>query len=154
MFRILIGLFALTLCASVPLAAYAQEPPPPEGAPQAGNPYAQPYAPSATTNDAPNPAMLARAKNVFAQLQAGKIDRSQLAAGPNANFTETTVANAQKMIGSLGKPVSFVQQQATKQGDVSAAIYAVTFKNGKKVDFLFVLDAQGKIAGLSLGTPH
>lgn len=154
MFRTFIGLFALTLWASVPLCASAQEPPPPEGAPQATNPYAQPYAPSATTTNAPNPAMLARAKQVFAQLQVGKIDRSQLAAGPNANFTETTVANAQKMVGSLGKPVSFVQQQATTQGDVSAAIYVVTFKNGKKVDFLFALDAQGKIAGLSLGTPH
>ncbi len=153
MFRRVLGLFILTLWASVPLYAFAQEPPP-EGAPQAGNPYAQPYAPAATNTSAPNPAMLARAKRVFAQLQAGEIDRSALATGANANFSETTIASAQKMVGSLGKPVSFVQQQATTQGGVSAAIYTVTFKNGRKVDFLFALDSQGKIAGLSLGTPR
>ncbi|HEY6450415.1 MAG TPA: hypothetical protein VIX60_07030 [Candidatus Cybelea sp.] len=150
MFRIFVGLFALTLWASVTLCASAQEPPPPEGAPQA----ADPYAPNATATPAPNPAMLARAKTVFTQLQAGKIDRSQLVTDANANFTNATVANAQKMVGSLGKPVSFVQQQATTQGSVSAAIYVVTFKNGQKVDFLFALDSQGKIAGLSLSSPR
>lgn len=149
MFRIFVGLFALTLWASITLCASAQEPPP-EGAPQA----ADPYAPNSTATPAPNPALLARAKTVFAQLQAGKIDRSQLATNANANFTNATVANAQKMVGSLGKPVSFAQQQATTQGNVSAAIYVVTFKNGQKVDFLFALDSQGKIAGLSLSSPR
>jgi hypothetical protein len=54
----------------------------------------------------------------------------------------------------LGPPVSFVQQQANTQGTVSAAIYVVTFKNGEKVDFLFAVDSQGKVQGMSLGTPH
>ena len=37
----LIGLFALTLWAASPLCASAQEAPPPEGAPQAADPYAR-----------------------------------------------------------------------------------------------------------------
>lgn len=155
--RISTGLFALALWASATLAAPAQQypPPPPEGAPQSGNPYGQPYQPSApAVNNTPNSAMLARAKSVFAELQSGKVDRSQFSTGPNTNFTEATIDNAQRMVGSLGKPVSFVQQQSMTQGNVHAAIYSVTFKNGQKVDFLFALDSQGKIAGLSLGTPR
>lgn len=154
MFRIYTGLLALALSLA-PLGVTAQEYPPPEGAPQPNNPYAQPQQPGApAVNNAPNPALLARAESVFMQLQAGKIDRSAMATGPNSNFTDATITNAQKMIGGLGKPVSFVQQQATSQGSVHAAIYLVTFKNGQKVEFLFALDSQGKIAGLSLGTPR
>jgi len=120
------------------------QPPPP----QANEPAAP--APSATTN----PQLLATAKHWFAQLQAGKIDKSQLEGGPYSNMTDASIANAQKMVGSLGAPVSFVQQQYQSQGNVTAAIYLVTFSNGEKVDFLFALDQQGKVAGLSLGTPH
>lgn len=119
---------------------------------QAYPPYGSSQArPSAS----PDPTLLARAKTTFVQLQSGKLDRSELAAGgPNGNMTDATIANAQKMIGGLGPPVSFVQQQSSSQGNVSAAIYVVTFKNGEKIDFLFAVDAQGKIQGMSLGTPH
>lgn len=149
MIRISTTLVALALFASATLVASAQQPPP-EGPPQAQNPYA----PSATTSSAPNPAMLARAKTWFAHLQAGTIDRSQLATNANSNLTDATITNAQKMIGNLGRPVSFVQQQASTQGNDTAAIYVVTFKNGKKIDFLFVEDTQGKVEGLGLGTPQ
>lgn len=157
MIRPFAGLFALALWATTALASAQQypPPPPPEGAAEPNNPYAQPYQPSAPeTNNAPNSAMMSRAKKIFAELQAGKIDRSQLATGPNASFTDASIAGAQKMIGPLGKPVSFVQQRAMTQGSVHAAVYTVTFKDGRKVDFLFAVDDQGKIAGLSLGTPH
>lgn len=109
----------------------------------------------AATAATPDPALLARAKKIFAQLQAGKLNPSELAmGGPNGNMTEATIANAQKMVGDLGAPVSFVQQQTSSQGGVSAAIYVLTFKNGKKIDFLFAVDSQGKVEGMSLGTPH
>lgn len=127
-------------------------------APPAPAQYApSPYGPAATPapRGSTDPTLLARAKSVFAQLQTGKVDRSELAAnGPNGNMTDATLSNAQKMIGSLGAPVSFVQQQASSQGSVHAAIYVVTFKNGEKVDFLFAVDSQGKVEGMSLGTPH
>jgi hypothetical protein len=151
MMRLSTLLAAAVIFAGGTLAVSAQPAPPPEGAPQSGNPYAQSYPASATP--APSPAMLAQAKRVFAELQSGKIDPSQMATGPNTNFTNATVTNAQKMVGSLGKPVSFVQQQSGSQGGVQYAIYVVTFKNGQTVDFLYAVDQNGKIAGLSLGSP-
>jgi hypothetical protein len=125
-------------------------PPPPEGAPEATNPYGQPYdAPSA-----PNPQMLAKAKHWFAQLQSGHIDRTQLESNANANMSPSTLSSAKQMVGSLGTPVSFVQQRAGTQGNISYAIYLLTFKNGEKIDFLFALDSEGKVASLGLGSPH
>ena len=72
----------------------------------------------------------------------------------NANMNAATVANAQRMIGGLGKPVSFVEQHSQSQGSTNAALFLVTFQNGQQIDFLFMLDSQGKVAGLGLGTPH
>lgn len=155
MFRISFTIVAIAFWANAGvLCAFGQEAPPPEGPPQAGNPYAQPLPGGPATASAPNPAMLAQAKSWFARLQSGNIDRSKLASGSYAAMTEATISNAQKMVGSLGKPVSFVQQQATTQGSVSAAVYVVTFKNGRKVDFFFAVDGQGKVEGLALGTPR
>lgn len=143
MVRLTLALLASALFAGFASPATAQYAPSPYG------PQSTP-APRGSTD----PALLARAKSVFAQLQAGKIDRSELAAGPNQSLNDTTLANAQKMVGGLGAPVSFVQQQSSAQGNVSAAIYVVTFKNGQKIDFLFAVDSQGKVEGMSLGTPH
>ncbi len=150
-------LFAVALCAS----AIAAAPPPmpqPGGGPEPNGPAEPPpmYAPMAEPTSVPsaNPQLLARAKTVFAQLQAGTLDRSQLAPGPNGAMSAQAIANAKNLVGGLGPPVSFVETQSESQGSVSAAIYLVTFKNGEKVDFLFAVDSQGKIAGMSLGTPH
>jgi hypothetical protein len=152
MLRITTTIVAAALFASAPLlCAAAQEPPPPEGAPIQGNPYGEP---NATSSNAVNKPLLAKAKSWFAALQAGKIDRSQMEAGPNANLNDATIANAQKMIGGLGTPVSFVQQREGTQGNITYAIYSVTFRNGEKVDFLFALDSSGKVASLGLGTPR
>ena len=54
------------------------------------------------------------------------------------------------MIGNLGTPVTFEQEQAGTQGTLTYAVYLVTFGGGEKFDFLFVLDPPGKIAGLKL----
>jgi hypothetical protein len=150
MIRILIASIAFTLFASA-LPASAQQPPPPEGAAQQNNPYAQ-SGPSAGA--ASNSKMLARAKNWFGQLQTGKIDRSQLANNANSNMNDATIANAQKMVGGLGKPVSFVPQRSGSQGNITYGIYLVTFQNGQKIDFLFAVDGSGKISSLGLGSPH
>lgn len=101
-----------------------------------------------------DPAMLTRAKNWFAALAAGSIDRSQLAATTNGSLTDAMIANAQKTLGVLGTPVSFVQQRAGTQGSVSYAVYLLTFKSGTKLDFFFAVDGQGKVAGLQIGQPQ
>ena len=99
--------------------------------------------------------MIAQAKKVFGQLQTGKLDPSQLSTStPNASMNAATVANAQRMIGGLGKPVSFVEEHSQSQGSTNAALFLVTFQNGQQIDFLLMVDSEGKVAGLGLGTPH
>jgi hypothetical protein len=98
--------------------------------------------------------MLGRARHVFEELQTGSLNRSELAAGPNANMNAATISNAQRMIGNLGTPVSFVQQQAGSQNGVAWAVYLVTFKNGQTIDFLYGAGSDGKIQTLGLGTPR
>lgn len=150
----------LTLAAGLILTAAAAPPPamPQPAQPQPGQPAAQPmYTPAAngapgaqpTASPAPNPAMLAKAKSWFAQLQAGKIDRSQLAAGM-ASLSDQQVANVSSKIKSLGTPVTFEQQDTMTQAGISYTVYLLTFGNGQKLNFIFALDSQGKVAGLRL----
>ena len=151
MIRVTTAVLALALFTGVSsLGAGAQVPPPPEGAPIQGNPYGT----EASSSNVVDKPLLAKAKVWFAALQSGKIDRSQMESGASANANDATVANAQRMIGNLGSPVSFVQQRTGTQGNITFAIYAVGFRNGQTVDFLFAVDSSGKIASLGLGTPR
>lgn len=102
---------------------------------------------------APSGAMLTRAKAVFAQLQAGKVDRSELTPQTSAAASDSQLKGAQATI-SRGAPVSFSQQQSFSQGGYTYAVYLVTFGDGSKVDFVFAEDAQGKVAGMRVtGAP-
>lgn len=120
----------------------------PEPAP-AYQPMNQP-SPTATVD----PGMLRQAKIWFAALQSGNVDRSQLAPKASSSLTDADLAQAKAMIGNLGTPASFEQQQAASQGGISFAIYLVTFKNGAKYAFFFAIDQQGKVEGLKLGRPQ
>jgi hypothetical protein len=144
-------------------ATTALTPPPPAGGmPEPGQGPAEPAPPpppmapmaapsaSATTD----PRMLARAKDWFARLQSGNIDRSQLATNANGALTDSAISNARSMLSNLGTPASFVQQQAGSQGGVNYAVYLLTFRNGTKLNFFFAVDQQGKIEGLQLGHPQ
>ena len=97
--------------------------------------------------------MLARAKNWFAALASGKIDRSQLATTANTALTDAKIATVSQAISGLGSPTSFVQTGAGQQGNVSYAIYLLTFANGTKLNFFFAVDSQGKVEGLQIGQP-
>ena len=149
-------LLVLILCAStigaVPPAGGSimqpQQPPPAPAPPPMAPLPAATAAPTATPS--PDPAMLAHAKNEFAQLQSGKIDRTTLTTDMNALLTDDKLASVKSAIGNFGAPVSFDQQHAGTQGDVRFAVYLVTFGNGTKVDFLIGVDGQGKIAALRL----
>ncbi len=98
----------------------------------------------------PDPAMLAQAKNVFAQLQNGTLDRTALTTEMNKALTDGTLATVKTSIGTLGAPVSFEQEHAGTQSGVRYGVYLVTFSNGAKLDFLIGIDGQGKIAGMRL----
>ena len=147
MIRTFIGSFALALAMGAALC------------PGAAQEYPSPYGPApqsaASPASKPDPAMLGRARHFFEELQSGSVNRSELASGgAAANLNDATIANAQHMIGGLGAPASFVQQKSGSQGGVSWAVYLVTFKDGQRVDFLYGVDANGKITTLGLGTPR
>ena len=68
----------------------------------------------------------------------------------NADLTTDRINAARAVIGNLGTPVTFEQEQVGKQGTLTYAVYLVTFGGGEKFNFLFVVDPSGKIAGLRL----
>jgi hypothetical protein len=147
-----VALFACTVAAappppSMPGGANPQPAGPPP--PPVYQPMNQP-SPTATVD----PGMMRQAKTWFAQLQSGTVDRSQLAAKASSSLSDADLAKAKEMIGGLGSPASFAQQQAGSQGGISYAIYLVTFKNGAKYNFFFAVDQQGKVEGLQLGRPQ
>jgi hypothetical protein len=145
---LVLGLYAGTIAAVPPggstTVTQPQQPPPPPAAP----PLAP--MPAATATPSPDPAMLARAKDEFAQLQSGKIDRTTLTTEMSTALTDDKLATLKAAIGNLGTPVSFDQQRSGTQGDVRYDVYLVTFANGTKLNFLIAVDGQGKIAGMRL----
>jgi len=145
---LLLVLVASTIAAAPPSGGPNQQqqqaPPAPAPPPLAPMPSQTGATPS------PDPAMLALAKNEFAQVQSGKIDRTLLSTEMSAALTDDKVATVKSSIGSLGAPVSFEQQRTGTQGDVRYAVYLVTFTNGSKLDFLIGVDGQGKVAGMRL----
>jgi hypothetical protein len=150
--RMLTTFFGAALLAATIAAVPPAVQPPGGPQPQPGGPPQPAYAPTpAPTAD---PAMLARAKNWFAQLQAGKLDRSQLSTTANAALTDAKIATVSQAIASLGAPTSFAQTNAGQQGNVSYAMYLLTFGNGTKLNFFFAVDSQGKVEGLQIGQPQ
>jgi hypothetical protein len=87
-------------------------------------------------------------------LQSGNVDRSALNAQMNTALTDDKVTAVKTAIGSLGAPTSFVQLRTGTESGYPYAVYQVTFANGTKLNFVFALDAQGKIAGMQLTPPQ
>jgi hypothetical protein len=102
--------------------------------------------PAAAPSDA---AVTARAKDWFHQIQAGKIDRSQLDDKMNAAITDSMLANVSSQVAPLGNPSAFTLSRKTTQSNVSVYIFQVQFPSMTLYE-VFALDADGKIAGLSL----
>lgn len=147
----LVLLLAGTLAATPPMAgANGSQPiPPSEPAP----PPMTNALPAAGAPVAAAP-KLAQAKAAFAQLQSGSLDRSMLDTQMNAALTEDKVSAVKAAIGPLGTPATFVEVRTGTQGGYPYGVYLVTFANGTKVNFVFALDNQGKIAGMQLTPPQ
>lgn len=94
-------------------------------------------------------AVTARAKDWFDQIQAGKVDRSQLDEKMNAALTDSTLANVSKQITTLGSPSAFTLTKKATQGSISVYIFQLKFPSLTLYE-AFALDADGKIAGLTL----
>jgi hypothetical protein len=120
-------------------------------------PSASPVAstPAPTASPTPDPKVLARAKEWFHRLQTGQIDLSQVDPGVAKLLSDPqTVKAASAEFGPLGDPVTFEQEQTGMQNGNTYYVYLLTFGDGKKFDYLFVLDAQGKVSGLRLAAPQ
>jgi D-alanyl-D-alanine carboxypeptidase len=61
----------------------------------------------ATTQDAVAVAQAARARSVYDQLRAGRLDRSQLTQNANFYFTPQVISDYGSSLGPLGEPIAF-----------------------------------------------
>lgn len=83
-------------------------------------------------------------------LQAGKLDQSQMSSAAIAGITSDKVAQAAAYLKPMGDPVTFEQQATGTQASLKYYVFLVTFGNGSKLNYVFAVDAQGKIAGLQV----
>lgn len=130
----------IALVAATLIAQAAPAPPPPA-------PAATSAAPASSAPSASDAAVTARAKDLLHQLQAGKVDRSQLDDKMNASLTDSLVAQISSQLAPLGDPVGFTPQSEQKQDELTVYEYRVDFKTGSLTE-TYVLDASGKVAGL------
>lgn len=98
---------------------------------------------------APGATPIDDAKAWFAALQQGKVaDPNEL----NAQMTQALTPDALTQIAALlkdtGKPVSFQQVQTSALQSLTVYVFKITFANAPALDFIYALDASGKIAGL------
>jgi hypothetical protein len=104
-------------------------------------------APSAAPAAPTDAAVTARAKDWFHQIQANKIDRSQLDDKMNAALTDAVLAQVSVQIAPLGNPSAFTLSRKMTQDSVSVYVFQVQFPSITLVE-MFALDPDGKIAGL------
>jgi len=110
-------------------------------------PSASPAPAATATPSAADTAVAARAKDLLHQVQIGKVDRSKLDDKMNAALTDAQISQIAAQLGPLGDPVSFTPAGKQTQGDLTVYVYLVGFK-GVSITETYVLDADGKVAGL------
>lgn len=88
---------------------------------------------------------LARARHVFANLQRGKLDRSQLTASANSYFSATALADYQASLASLGAPKTFVQTSWGKRGGMVWRRYRATFADHAPLGISTYIRPNGKL---------
>lgn len=89
-----------------------------------------------------------RAKDWLHRLQTGDIDRSQLTDKMNVALTQDTIKQISSQLAPLGDPLSFTPLgQQSVAGDMTAYVYRVVFKT-TTLNEVFVLDKDGKVAGV------
>jgi len=93
----------------------------------------------------PDPALLARAKSAFTELEHGRVDRAALTASVNAEYPDAMLEKTKTFFGPLGAPVAWKQAKYGTEDGGRFASYLMTFADGRRFALLFGVDAQGKI---------
>ena len=101
----------------------------------------------ATAGDA---AVTARAKDWLHQIQAGKVDRTQLTDKMNAALTDSTLANVSGQLAPLGEPTAFTLSSKMSKDAYTVYVFKVVWPS-VTLSETFALDQSGKIAGLYIG---
>ena len=86
----------------------------------------------------------------YAQMQAGQLDRTQLAAAYNAQLTDDAVRAMARNVNSYGaSPTSAEILHSRRIGDQRFYLVKLIYPRGDAASLLIGFDAQGKITGIS-----
>jgi hypothetical protein len=95
------------------------------------------------------PAVTDNAKAWFAALQAGKLlDADQLDQQMKDLLTPSALQSVQSLLKDTGAPKSFDQTDTRTVQGLNVYVFKITFDKAAPLDFIYALDAAGKIAGL------
>jgi CubicO group peptidase (beta-lactamase class C family) len=97
-----------------------------------------------------SPAIEARASELFAQVQAAKLDRSQLSEAASAELTPDVERQAATALRRLGKPIAFtfVGSQFYPKSRDEGYSFRVDFRKKPPRVWFFAVDPHGKIDNL------
>ena len=99
----------------------------------------------AKADDKGDAGALALAKKVFAELQRGELDRSQLTADANAYFTAQALADYSASLKPLGDPSEFRQAGMQLRGGMEHRTFAVRTAS-RRLSLNVYMTTDGKIA--------
>lgn len=98
---------------------------------------------------APGATPLQDAKVWFSALQQGKLaDPSELDGQMTDAMTPEALSQMASLLKGTGTPTSFQQVQTSAVQSLTIYVFKITFANASPLDFIYSLDASGKIAGL------
>lgn len=97
-----------------------------------------------------DPAITARAKEMWRQFSTAKLDRSMLTAGMNKLLSPQVLAGADEQLKPLRAPQTWLYRGKKSSAGLDAYEYLVTFGSGVKLNVTMTLDRGGKIAGYDL----
>jgi len=89
---------------------------------------------------------LEQARQIFLDLQQGKIDRSILNSDADAYFTAQVLADAASSLKPLGTPASFEQTSFGLRGGMMYRSFRIGFASGKSVHLSTFSTPDGKLA--------
>ena len=98
-----------------------------------------------------DPALTARTKACFAQLQSGEQDSPYLAARLNEKMKAGLAKRLAREFEGYGRPTAFVFKGTHGNAGVAFYEYVIRFGPGSMLKFGVALDETGKIKSLSLG---
>ena len=89
---------------------------------------------------------LEQARQIFLDLQQGKIDRSLLASDADSYFTTQVLADAASSLSPLGTPASFEQTSFGLRGGMTYRNFRIGFASGKSLRLSTFSTPDGKLA--------